>query len=932
MVTLLFTDIEGSTQLWEHYPQAMPSALARHDALLRRSVEAHGGVVFKSTGDGLHAAFARAPGALAAALAAQRALHAEPWGPAGPLRVRMAIHTGVAEQRDGDYFGRPLNRAARLLAAGHGGQVLISGVTEELVREELPSEVGMRSLGAHRLKDLTYPEHIFQLIAADLPDTFPALRTLSAHQTNLPLQPTPLIGRDREVAEVRDRLRQADLRLLTLTGPGGIGKTRLALQVAADMLDDFADGVFFVNLAPIADVHLVACSIAQVLGVCEAGGQPMLARLQGELRAKQLLLVLDNFEQIAPAAPLIAELVAACAHVKVLVTSRQVLHLRGEKEFPVSPLALPDLAQVSSAAALSQYAAVALFIQRAQDLKPDFLITDETAAAIAAICRRLDGLPLAIELAAGWIKLLPPPALLARLERRLPFLTGGAQDLPARQQTLRATIAWSYDLLDAEAQRLFQRLAVFVGGCTLEAAEAVCGGWGAAATPISQLPTPILNGVAALVDKSLLRHIEGTGGAPRFVMLETIHEYALERLAEHGAIESAQRQHASWYLALAQAAISALTGPQQQEWLDRLEQEHSNLRAAIQWALDQREVEMALHFCAALWKFWQFHSHFGAGGRWMDAVLAQSAAIRSQLRAQVLCGAGWLAFSEGDAVKAQARFDESLALARELGDSSTAAMALHGVGQIVELQGDYALARAHYQESLTLFRDLGNTEEIAWSLHHLGKLACEQGDNDRATALFQECLALFREVGHSWGIALALRHLGYIAYIRGDLAQATAQYQEALALLQDLGDKANSAVMLADLSQIASQQGDHARATALMLESLKLDQDLGDTEAMGWCVAELARLATTCFPPELAARFFGAAQALLAARGIQLGPSERADWERCVAAVQAQLDQAAFAAAWGAGRAMSLEQAMAGGPEGSAAASSLPARPLHSPP
>ncbi|MBI3977330.1 MAG: adenylate/guanylate cyclase domain-containing protein, partial [Chloroflexi bacterium] len=477
-VTFLFTDVEGSTRRWERYPDAMGAALARHDALLRQAMEAHGGFVFKSVGDAFCVAFASAPVALEAALASQQVLHAESWGEVGPISVRMALHTGAAMERDGDYFGPPLNRVARLLAIGHGGQVLLSLPTAELVREALPARASLRDLGEHRLKDLQRPEQVFQLVVPGLPADFPPLRTLDSRPNNLPAQATQFIGRRREVEAVRQRLLRHDVRVLTLTGPGGIGKTRLGLQVAAELLDEFVSGVFFVPLAALRDPDLVAPTIAQALGVKEGDTRPVVESLKDYLRDRSLLLVLDNFEQVVSAAAVVAELVAACPRLKVLMTSRAVLHLSWEREFPVPPLQLPDRQRLPSVERLSQYEAIRLFVERAQDVKPDFGVSAQNASTVVEICCRLDGLPLAIELAAARSKILSPQAMLARLESRLKLLATGARDRPARQQTLRDAIAWSYDLLDAGEQRLFDRLAIFVGGCTVEAAEMVCGGRG----------------------------------------------------------------------------------------------------------------------------------------------------------------------------------------------------------------------------------------------------------------------------------------------------------------------------------------------------------------------------------------------------------------------------------------------------------------------
>ena len=658
-VTLLFTDIEGSTNLLQHLGDRYPGVLATHRALLRTAFAAHGGHEVDTQGDAFLVAFGRGTQAVTAAVAAQHALAAYPWPEGGSVRVRMGLHTGEPARTAEGYAGLDVHRGARIAAAGHGGQVLLSQATIELIRHQLADGLTLRDMGEHRLKDLRHPERLFQLVIAGLPAEFPPLRTLDGRPNNLPLQPTALIGRERDVEMVCGLLRRDGVRLVTLTGVGGSGKTRLGLQVAADLFDDFADGVFLANLAPISDPALVLQTVAHTLGVREAEGQQLQERLRDFLRDKRLLLLLDNFEQVVEAASFVAELLAACPALKVLVTSRTRLHLRGEHEVPVSPLALPERGQLPPLALLSQYAAVALFIQRAVEVKPDFAVTNENAPAVAEICMRLDGLPLALELAAARVKLLSPQAILSRLEHSLRLLTGGPRDLPARQQTLRDTIAWSYDLLAQDERTLFRRLAVFAGGCTLHAAEAVCNGAGEPALDV-------LEGLAALVDKSLMQRLGPNDDEPRFGMLETIREFAWEQPEARREASPMRRQHAAFYLQIAEATDAQAEGVGWPRLLERMDRELDILRAALTWSAETPDrAELGLRLAAALNPFWEGRGYWTEGRSWLERLLDQAHAAEAPVLAAALMSAGNLAFFQGDMAAARAYLERSLEICRQ---------------------------------------------------------------------------------------------------------------------------------------------------------------------------------------------------------------------------------------------------------------------------
>jgi len=903
-VTFLLTDVEGSTALWEEAPEAMRAALTRHDALLRAAILEHGGHVVKTTGDGFHAAFARGPDAVAAALAAQRRLLAEPWGGVGPVRVRMALHTGVAEERDGDYYGPVLNRVARLLAAGHGGQVLLSEATAGLVRDALPDGVGPLDLGEHRLRDLIRPERIFQLAAPDLPADFSPLRTLDARSNNLPAHPTALLGRERELAEVH-RLFEDGARLVTLTGPGGTGKTRLSLQVAADLIDNLEHGVFLVELAPISDPALVPSAIAQPLGVHDVGTRPILDSVREYLRARYVLLLLDNFEQIVAAGPVVGELLAACPGLTVLVTSREPLRVRGEHEYQVPPLALPEDQAGLAPESLARSPAVALFVERAAAIRAGFALTDENAHVVPQICARLDGLPLAIELAAARVRTLTPQAIAARLDRGLSLLTGGARDLPARQQTLRDAIAWSHDLLDDGERRLFRRLGAFVGGWTLEAAESVCD--------LDDLGMTVLDGLDSLVLKSLVRQdADDAADVPRFRMLETIREYALERLETSGEVALLRRRHAEFFLALAEQAGSRVERADGELWLSRLQADHDNLRSALTWSFSQDgDTMISLRIAGAMGRFWHIRSHVAEGRRWLDLALAASAGTASTARAVACRGVGWLNHAQGELDRAAAFFDEALSLFRAFDDGRGIATVTGDLAIVLEQQGNTQAAMHLFEESLALYRAMGDANGVAIRLRMLGNYACAQGDFERASALLEESLGLQGQVGGAYSIALIVNGLALVALYRRDLERAQRLFEESLARFQGLEHTYGIAWALHYLGRVDHLRGDGDRAMARLAEGLRMRQALSDRPGIAGSLEGIAAVALARGHVERAARLFAAAARLRDAIHAPLSPAERLHHDLEVEAARAGFGDEAFAAAWAAGRAMTLEQAVA---------------------
>lgn len=811
--TFLFTDIEGSTRLIQALGDRYLALLERHRELLAAAIEGAGGRIFGSEGDALFSAFATAGSAVAAGAAAQRALSAESWPEGIQLRVRMGIHSGEAVLTGGDYVGLALHQVARITSAGHGGQVLVSEATRRLL-PSVPVGLELRDLGERRLKDLTSPERLYQLVGEGLPDGFPPLRTLDARANNLPVQLTSFVGREEFLAA------QAALtgtRLLTLTGPGGTGKTRLALQLAAEASDDFRDGVFFVGLDSVDEPELVPSAIATALGLTASGATGPLEAVTELLREKQLLLVLDNFEQVVDAAPDVARLLREARDIKIIVTTRIALRVSGEQEFPVPPLGLPpESTQSLSAEEAAQHEAVRLFVERAMAVQPSFVMTDESAPLIVDIVRRLDGLPLAIELAAARTRVLPVAAIRARLDQHLSLLTGGARDLPARQQTLRGAIDWSYDLLEGPDQRLFARFSVHAGGASLTQADSVCG-------PSSELGEDVLDGLASLADKSLVNPQLGADTDPRFVMLSTIRDYAQERLAAGTDYQELARRHAQVYLELVESVADGLTGPDGGRLTDKLELDHDNLRIALDWALERKDLDYSLRFLTAIWRFWQTRGHLVEARKRVTRImdLPGIADQPADLMARAFEAAGGICYWQGDVRAAHRFYSDALNAARRSGNTQLIARATYNFGFAALDQEQptdelYAEGEQSFEESLRLFTTLGDEKGIAdasWAL----AIANAAATKDRAVAIghAEEALTRYRRMGDPFGTGWAAYMVGTLRFPDIGPESVEPYFREALEIFARSRDRSGIGLLLVGFALVADRRGDVERVNRL---------------------------------------------------------------------------------------------------------------------
>jgi len=725
--------------------------------------------------------------------------------------------------------------------------------------------------------------------------------------TNLPVQRTRFVGREKEVAAAKELLLRQDVRLVTVTGPGGIGKTRLAVQVASDVVEHFPGGTHFIPLASLKDSGLIAPVIVQTLGIREAGTRSSLEILKENLQESSrtpMLLLLDNFEQLIQAAPIVSELLATSPNLKILVTSRAALHVYGEHEFPVPPLALPDPRSVSRPEILSQYPAVALFVQRAAAAKPKFELNRENASAVSEICIRLDGLPLAIELAAARVKVLSPSSIRARLASRLQLLTGGAQDLPQRQQTLRATMDWSYDLLSAAEQRLFRRLSVFVGGCNLEGVEAVCDTKG-------DLDLDPLEGIASMVDKSLVQQVEQANGESRFAMLETIREYALDKLEASGEKALSKRAHAAYCLVLAEEEATEQSGAGESERLERFGFEHDNFRAGLDWLTETGDAEWGLRLGAALFRFWEMREYLTEGRDRLGKLLKLAgAAPATKARGRALFAAGVLAGEQGDYLSANALIGESLNISRLLGDKQGIAVCLNALAVFARDQGDLSVAYSLFEENLVLWRELGDQKAVARLLSNLASVVKLQGDNTRARCLYAECLAIFQALGDQAGAAWSMNNQGDVARDQGDSAAARTLYEQGLSIFRELGDRWGIAGTLADLGNLAREEGNYPTARSRYRESIKIFQELDHKRGIARLLECFACSAAIQHEAERSLRLAGAAAALRQNIGAPLTLAEQAKLEASLHQAREALTNAGGETAWVEGWALPVEEAV----------------------
>lgn len=896
-VTFLLVEVEETHAASQRNAEALLSPLR---PALAASFGQHGGHIFQQAGGSFRVVFAGAVNALLCAVAIQRGLARQAEEKENVPKIRIVLHTGDVNAPQGDYHGRVLTRALRMLMVGHGGQILCSEATAALLHRDLETGIRLADLGVYRLRDASTPQRLFQVEYPEMPERqFLPLNAEAGYASTLPLQFTRFFGREAELSRLQDLLHLPETRLVTLTGPGGAGKTRLAVETARMLVEAFAGAVWFVPLADISDPRRMFGAILEAMRLPPATKAEPLEQIVEALSRQPVLLVLDNFEQlVGEGAALVQTLLARIPTLTCLVTSRQWLGLTGEHEFWVPPLPTPQSAGTPEQLCL--YTSVQLFVDRAQTVKPDFQVTSGNAAAVAELCDRLEGMPLAIELAAARAQVVTPAQMLAQLEHRFDFLVSHKRDLAERQRTLRAAIDWSYDLLVPALQRFFVQLSVFRGGWSLEAAEAVC------AEPLA------LDYLAQLRECSLILAEETTPGSTemRFRMLEMLRAYGEEKrvLEEREALP---RRHVDYLLALEDAAYEKLLGPEQPEWLVRLETEHDNFRAALAWC-QANDVETGLRLAGGLVTFWDMRGHLSEGRAHLSALLARADAVGpTRARAQALNGAGFFAWKQGDYAEARTLYEDSLALYRELGDQHGVAASLNNLGSIACDQGDYETARSLREEALVINRETGNRAWEAINLQNLGVVSQVLKEYTQAQALHEESLAIRRELGDRWGIAHSLNNLGDVAKNQGDYETADALLKESLAIRRELGDKQGIANSLRYLGDVARHRRDYVSAHTLHQEELEIRQELKDRLGIAGSLQAFADLERAQNRPEQAARLFAAAEALRTSIGVSPLYKEQEEYDRSLMELRTLLGEQAFATAWKSGCTMTPEQAIA---------------------
>ena len=944
LATFLFTDIEGSAKLWETAPEKMKIALQHHHAILQESIVSNGGSVFQIVGDAFCAAFPTVLFAMSAAITAQQELQREPWDLPFPIRVRMGIHTGEAERiSNNEYASNPtLNRVARILSAAHGGQVLLSLATTDLVKDSLPVNTGLRDMGQHYLKNLIHPEHLFQLNIQGLPSEFPPLNTLT-HRHNMPIQVTSFIGREKELFKIVELI--AKNRLVTLTGAGGIGKTRLSIEAARRVLSEFQDGTFFVALAPLSDPNLIARTVVQALGFVEDGNRPAEQQLAEGIGDKRMLIVLDDCEHlIEGVAALASNLLSTCPYIKIIATSRESLRIPGEWLYAVPTLGIaPDENMPLDLETASKSPMLMLFTERARAVRSDFTLTKDNLQPVTSICMRLDGLPLAIELIAARIRLMSPQALLERLSGQFILTADGMRSTSERQKTLNNAIRWSYDLLPPAEQRLFVCLSIFSGGFTLEGAEKIFSDMFAGQS--------IAGLITSLLDKSLLQRAFDPGGEVRFQMLVTIKQFALNRLQDLGSEEESRNRHLAYFLDLAEKGDNEIRGPSQIEWVNRLEREHDNFRAALEWSVSSYKTESALRLLCALGWSWEIRGHYVDARNWLDKIrslpdvnhhlaiyarllnhvgrhswsqnklddarslLEESQAISlklgddgEQILAEALNWLGLVTRSAGEMEQTNSLFQRGLELYQKWGNRSGMALSTFHMGMVESDLGHDETALSLLQKSLPMFRQLGDLFFVARVSLTLGRLFLKQGKYDKAQLLFEDQLRIDKELQFWNGIAEGLGDLGNLCRYQGQYDQAAKYYEESIAVCREHGLNKYRIYYASGL--LALHSSNYALAFQCFTYPLDLAQKSGELVHVSMLLMGLAAVAAGTNQSERAAKLSGAAQAVFEAIDDQIPQFDRAEFDRHIQFARAQLGDDAVESLQAEGRLMTMEQAI----------------------